>query len=211
MGKLAIATRTSSFASVIDSLVVTSADLNSASPDTALEDIVDALDRNRAASVFVIGNGGSAAVAAHIVNDFVNMGKLRALTLHDPSVLTCLANDYGYENAYARMVTTLARKGDMLIAISSSGKSKNICNAVEAAKAAGARTVTLSGFSTDNPLRRLGDVNIWVPSEDYGMVEIAHLFILHNLSDRLAQRQRARVSGAGALGSTATVTARHYD
>ena len=194
MNKLTIAARSGSFATALGSVVVTSLDGNPVGSETALESIIDTLEQGRdhGASVYVIGNGGSAAVAAHIVNDFVNIGKLRAQTLHDPSVLTCMANDFGYDNAYSRMVTTLAREGDLLIAISSSGKSRNICNAVEAAKTAKAKSLTLSGFRGDNPLRRLGDMNIWVPGEDYGMVEIAHLFILHNLSDRLALRTRAK-------------------
>jgi D-sedoheptulose 7-phosphate isomerase len=62
------------------------------------------------ASVYLVGNGGSAAVCAHIANDLVNMCKLRALTLHEPSTLTCMANDYGYEAAYARVVDTLCRR-----------------------------------------------------------------------------------------------------
>lgn len=194
MSKLTIPARSSSFASALDSLIVTSGDEKVTNTEAALESVVNTLEhgRDRGASVYVIGNGGSAAVAAHMANDLLNVGKLRALTLHDPSVLTCLANDYGYDNAYSRMVGTLAREGDLLIAISSSGKSRNICNAVEAAKSAKAKVLTLSGFREDNPLRRLGDVNMWISSQDYGMVEIAHLFILHNLADRLAQRAQGR-------------------
>lgn len=135
-------------------------------------------------SVYVIGNGGSASVASHTVNDFVNVAKLRAYTLHDSSLLTCMANDYGYENAYARILSEVGNAGDVLIAISSSGNSKNIRNASAQAAARGMSVVTLSGFAPDNPLRVLGDVNVWLDSRNYGQVEIGHQFVLHNLADR---------------------------
>jgi D-sedoheptulose 7-phosphate isomerase len=159
--------------------------------DRAMEDLCDLLCGAAQGSVYIIGNGGSAAVAAHIANDFVNAGKLRAITLHDAPVLTCMANDYGYDNAYARLLRTMARKGDILIAISSGGNSPNILNAVSAADEVGVRTVTLSGFKADNKLRRLGEINVWIPVEDYGLAEIGHLMILHNLADRLREMRTA--------------------
>lgn len=135
-------------------------------------------------SAYVIGNGGSAGVASHAVNDLVNVAKLRAFTLHDPSLLTCMANDYGYENAFARILAQIAKPKDMLIAISSSGNSQNIRNAAVQATDSGMFVITLSGFAGDNPLRSLGDINVWLDSRDYGLVEIGHQFILHNMSDR---------------------------
>lgn len=135
-------------------------------------------------SVYIIGNGGSAGVASHAVIDFVNVAKLRAFTLHDPALLTCMANDYGYENAFARMLAQMAKPGDVLIAISSSGNSMNIRNAAVQMLDSGGTVITLSGFARDNALRTLGDINIWLDSNDYGFVEIGHQFILHNMSDR---------------------------
>jgi D-sedoheptulose 7-phosphate isomerase len=138
------------------------------------------------ASVYIIGNGGSAGVASHAVVDFVNVAKLRAFTLHEPSLMTCMANDYGYENAFARILAQMAKPGDVLIAISSSGNSKNIRNAVAQMKNAGGVVITFSGFAGDNPLRSLGDINIWLNSKNYGLVEIGHQLVLHNISDRFA-------------------------
>jgi D-sedoheptulose 7-phosphate isomerase len=135
-------------------------------------------------SAYVIGNGGSAGVASHAVNDLVNVAKVRAFTLHDPSLLTCMTNDYGYENAFARILAQIAKPKDVLIAISSSGNSKNIRNAAVQAIDSDMFVITLSGFAGDNPLRSLGDINIWLDSRDYGLVEIGHQFILHNMSDR---------------------------
>lgn len=140
--------------------------------------------RERGASVYVVGNGGSASVASHAVVDMVNVAKLRAFTLHDASLLTCMTNDYGYENAFAQLLTHVIKPGDALVAISSSGRSLNIRNAAEKVADNGGTVITLSGFAHDNPLRIMGDINIWLDSSDYGLVEIGHQFILHNLSDR---------------------------
>lgn len=152
-------------------------------------DMADAMLREaKSARVFVIGNGGSAAVASHMVNDLVNMCKIFAVPLTDQAVITCMANDYGYENAYARLIATMAGRGDVLIAISSSGNSMNIRNAVTAMSEAGGSSFTLSGFSADNPLRKMGKLNLWLDSTEYGIVEIGHSFALHHLAERLAKQ-----------------------
>ena len=149
--------------------------------------------REEGHAVYLIGNGGSAGVASHVLTDFLNVCRLRAFTLHDSSLITCLANDFGYENAFARVINTVMRPKDILIAISSSGKSLNICNAAKMAKDKGGLVVTLSGFHQDNPLRKLGDFNFWLDSCDYGLVEIGHLFILHNIADRIGKEFKQQV------------------
>lgn len=146
--------------------------------------------RERGGSVYIIGNGGSAGVASHATTDFMNIAKLRAQTVHDPAILTCMSNDYGYENGFARILAQLARPGDVLVAISSSGKSSNIRNAADTVKQNGGTVLTLSGFDRDNPLRRLGELNVWLDSRDYGFVEIGHQFVLHNIADRFGQELR---------------------
>lgn len=136
-------------------------------------------------TIYVIGNGGSAAIAAHAVTDFVNTNGLRAMTLHEPALLTCFTNDYGYQTAYAKLVERMAKHTDLLVAISSSGRSANMLNAVEKMRTIGGTVFTLSGFDADNPLRNMGNMNVWVNSHHYGLVETAHGFILHHLADRL--------------------------
>jgi len=138
-------------------------------------------------NVYVIGNGGSAAIASHIVNDFCNTSGLRAHTLHEPALMTCFTNDYGYENAYASLLSRVARRQDLLIAISSSGNSINIHRAVDTARQIGLNVITLSGFSEENVLRCMGDLNIWLDASHYGMVEVGHLFLLHHLADRYSR------------------------
>ncbi len=141
--------------------------------------------RQQDGTLYLLGNGGSASVSSHAATDFFNVAKLRAITLHESSMLTCMTNDYGYENAYARMVCQMVKPKDIVIAISSSGQSKNIRNAVKQAREKGAIVITLSGFDVNNPLRLMGELNFWLDSSDFGMVEIGHQFILHNISDRL--------------------------
>lgn len=130
-----------------------------------------------------IGNGGSAAIASHMATDFTKNGNLRTVAFNDGSMLTCLGNDLGYENVFAKQIEMHARQGDFLVAISSSGRSANILKGVAAARTMGCAVLTLSGFQADNPLRRQGDVNMWVNSGEYGFVEIAHLALCHAILD----------------------------
>lgn len=138
--------------------------------------------------VVIVGNGGSASIASHIVTDFVKNLKIPALSFSDPSLLTCLSNDLGYGKVFSAPIGVLAKKGDILFAISSSGKSMNILNAVSQAKRMGCFVVSFSGFSANNPLRRLGSINFYVPSSSYGAVEIAHLALCHSIVDILCKK-----------------------
>ena len=130
-----------------------------------------------------IGNGGSAAIASHQAVDYWKNGKIPATAFNDPSLLTCISNDYGYEFVFEKPINMFAKKGDVLMAISSSGKSKNIINAVKCAKKKGLFVITMSGFSKTNPLRKYGDLNFYVPSKVYGHVEISHLILCHTILD----------------------------
>jgi D-sedoheptulose 7-phosphate isomerase len=132
-----------------------------------------------------VGNGGSAAIASHMATDYSKNGGVRSLALNDASMLTCLGNDLGYDRVFAKQIELHARKGDLVIAISSSGRSANILNAVDAAAAAGCTIATMSGFTPDNPLRRKGEWNFFVASDRYGFVEIGHLTICHAVLDFL--------------------------
>jgi D-sedoheptulose 7-phosphate isomerase len=130
-----------------------------------------------------VGNGGSATTASHMATDYNKNGNLRTLSLNDSSMLTCLANDYSFADVFAKQVEFHGGEGDLLVAISSSGKSPNILNAVSTARARGCTILTMSGFDPDNPLRREGDMNVYLPSEFYGIVEIGHLALCHAILD----------------------------
>ena len=137
-------------------------------------------DRSR---IYFVGNGGSAGIASHMAIDWMKNGGFASSCFNDGAALTCLSNDLGFDQVFALPLSRQARPGDMLIAISSSGKSANILAAVAAARGAGATVLTLSGFSPDNPLRREGDMNFYVPNTLYGFVELAHLCVCHAVLD----------------------------
>lgn len=139
--------------------------------------------------IMIIGNGGSAGIASHMAIDYSKNGGLYAMTLTDASAVTCLSNDYGYEYVFSKQIEYHGRKGDVLIAISSSGKSQNILNAVKAAKTLGCHVITFSGFEVKNPLSQAGDLNFFVNSKEYGFVEVAHLSLGHAMLDYIIQQE----------------------
>ena len=145
--------------------------------------------KQQGGSVWVVGNGGSASIASHLVVDLVNMHQINAQTLHECALLTCFSNDYGYDQAFAKMLEVLAKPTDMLIAISSSGNSANIVGAVKAMQDKGGSVLSLTGFSKTNQVKQLSQLaqnfSIWINSEQYGEVETAHQLILHALVDHL--------------------------
>ncbi len=156
--------------------------------DRLAHQIIEARDiwrnsRDRGGKVFFIGNGGSAAIASHLAIDLTKNAGVPALCFNDSATITCLANDYGYENWMAHAVRLYANPADCLVAISSSGKSPNILNAVTQARNGGMQVVTLSGIAPDNPLRSTGHLNFWVDSRAYNIIETAHQFLLMSVVD----------------------------
>lgn len=133
--------------------------------------------------IMFVGNGGSAGIASHLAIDYSKNGELRSLAFNDAAALTCLGNDLGYENVFAKQVDLHAHDGDVLVAISSSGQSPNILRAVSNARSRNCRIVSFSGFSEENSLRREGDINFYVRSGEYGFVEVAHLALCHAILD----------------------------
>lgn len=142
--------------------------------------------RKKKGKVIFIGNGGSAAIASHEAIDLSKNGGIRAIAFNDAALLTCLSNDYSYAEVFEKSLAMFAEPEDVLIAISSSGKSANILKAADKARSMGCRVVTLSGFKPDNPLRTKGHLNFYVSSESYGMVEVAHLTLCHYITDHFA-------------------------
>lgn len=142
-----------------------------------------ALTRFQNGIVYVIGNGGSAGIASHFSTDLIKSLHIPSQTFYDSNLMTCLSNDTGYENVFSYPLEKLLKPHDLLVAISSSGKSPNIVKAAETAIARKASLFTLSGFSEQNPLRKLGHLNFWVDRCDYGLVETAHFFLLHTIVD----------------------------
>ena len=134
--------------------------------------------------VIVIGNGGSAAISSHFSVDLTKNANVRCINFNESDLITCFANDFGYEEAFKKAISFYGDKGDLLIAISSSGKSLNILNACQAAKDLDfSKIVTFSGMNKDNPLSKTGDINLWVDSKAYNLIENIHQFYLLMIID----------------------------
>ncbi|MGH7233308.1 MAG: D-sedoheptulose-7-phosphate isomerase [Nitrospiraceae bacterium] len=162
----------------------------------ALERIAAHLNsaRERRAMIYVAGNGGSAAIASHWVNDLGKATKrpgcipMRAMCLSDnTSWLTALANDEGYERVFSGQLENFAEAGEVLVVISSSGNSPNLIRAVELARERGLVTIGLLGFD-GGMLKHKTDDCLWLRTEKgaYGLVEPAHEMICHLLTMCLA-------------------------
>lgn len=130
--------------------------------------------REAGKKVIIAGNGGSAAIAGHCAVDFTKNGGVRCINFNEADLITCFANDYTYERWLEKALEFYADAGDVVILISSSGKSANMVNAARYVRSAGLLLVTFTGFSGDNPLRNMGDLNFWVDSRAYNVVEMTH-------------------------------------
>ena len=120
------------------------------------------------------GNGGSAAMASHVAVDLTKNAGVRCMNFNEADLITCFANDFGYEHWVAKALEFYAEAGDLVILISSSGRSPNMINAARYARERGLRVVTFTGLAPDNPLRALGELNVWVDSRAYNIVEMTH-------------------------------------
>ena len=138
--------------------------------------------------LYAFGNGGSAADAQHLAAELIgryarDRRPLPAIALTvDPSVVTCIANDYAYDQVFARQVEALAGPGDVVVAFSTSGRSENVVKGLIAGRAAGATTV-LFGGGDGGPARDQADIAIVVPSPTTARIQEMHLLLLHVLSD----------------------------
>ena len=130
--------------------------------DTSLIDnsvsLIQSCNQNNG-KVFVVGNGGSSSIASHISVDFAKVANIKSDSFNNSNLITCFANDYGHENWVTEAIKAYLQKNDMLILISSSGSSKNIINAANHCKNNSISLITLSGFSSNNELTKLGDVS----------------------------------------------------
>ncbi len=137
--------------------------------------------------LYICGNGGSAGIAQHMTADFLKNGGIRTYDMYGQTTLTCLSNDYSYEYVFSKQIEMLAQEKDMLIAISSSGESENMVKAIGAMRKIGGTVMTFTGFREDNRMRSLGDLNVYVPADHYGMVESIHNLILQQLVDLIME------------------------
>lgn len=140
--------------------------------------------------ILIFGNGGSSSIASHFSIDVNKNSGVRCLSITDPTMITCLSNDYKFEKWISKSLEFYYDKDDIIILISSSGKSKNMLNAAKTAKSLGCKNIiTLTGFSNSNPLKKKGHINIWVDSKNYNFVENIHQILLLSISDFFKEKK----------------------
>jgi D-sedoheptulose 7-phosphate isomerase len=135
--------------------------------------------------VMVLGNGASAAVSSHIANDLTKATKIKALTFHDPALITCFGNDFGYENWMKEALNHFYEKDDLVILISSSGNSKNIVNAARFCKRNKLKLVSLTGPNPSKEVISSSYINFRVNSDIYNIIECIHMIILTSAIDQI--------------------------
>jgi len=134
--------------------------------------------------IMIFGNGGSAAIASHFSVDLTKNAKIRCFNFNESDLITCFSNDYGYEKWVEKAVSFYGDKGDILIIISASGKSKNMINGCEAARRKKfSHIITFTGLDKDNPVSKLGDINFWINSKAYNYIENIHQIWLLTIVD----------------------------
>ncbi len=158
--------------------------------ETFSQVLIKAYESN--ASVFICGNGGSHCDAMHFAEELTGRYQkdrrpLGALALGDASHVTCVTNDYGFEHIFSRQLEALARKGDILIGLSTSGNSKNLIVAFEKAKSLGISTVALLGKG-GGPLKAVSDLSIVVPGKTSDRIQEIHMIILHTVIETIERR-----------------------
>lgn len=134
--------------------------------------------------IIILGNGGSNSVASHISQDYMKFHKKKVSILSDPSMLTMLTNDFGYDNAYQKFLEYYVEKNTLVIIMSSGGESKNMLKAQEWCEQNKVSYGVLSGFKPDNTLRTNATNSLWnyyINSTDYGVVECVHQIFLHGV------------------------------
>ena len=167
------------------------------------EGIYDSLDRFKSLALAVqaadsklifCGNGASAAISAHAAVDFTKQAKVRGITFNEADLITCYSNDFGYEHWMSEAIKSYHQKSDAVVLISVSGESPSIVNAAISAKALGLKVVTFTGKREQNTLKLNGDINFWVDSHAYNIVECIHMIWATTVIDAIVGKSVYEVS-----------------
>ena len=140
------------------------------------------------------GNGASASIANHASLDFTKQGKVKSVNFNESAFITAFANDYGYEHWVEKALEFYGDEGDTLILISCSGTSPNVVNAAKYANENGINLITFTGFSCTNPMKMAGDINFWLDSKAYNIIEGIHQIWLLSICDLIIGKQEYSVS-----------------
>tara|TARA_B100000029_G_scaffold445578_1_gene466141 strand:+ start:516 stop:1073 length:558 start_codon:yes stop_codon:yes gene_type:complete len=141
--------------------------------------------------VMIFGNGGSAAIASHFSVDLTKTANIRSVNYNEADLITCFSNDYGYERWVEKAIDFYSDEGDVLILISSSGESKNMINACKFAKIKKlSKIITFTGHKKENSLSKIGDINFWINSNVYNVVENVHQVWLLSIIDLVINKKK---------------------
>ena len=139
------------------------------------------------------GNGASAAISAHAAVDFTKQAKVRGITFNEADLITCYSNDFGYENWMSEAIKSFYKKNDAIVLTSVSGESPSTVNAAKTAKDLGLTVITFSGKNVDNSLKSIGDINFWVDSRAYNIVECIHMIWVTTVIDSIVGKAEYEV------------------
>ena len=151
--------------------------------------------REQKRTIFLIGNGASASMASHVAADLAKNAHVHTEVFTDLALITAIANDMSFQEIFSEPLKRRLVPGDMVVAISSSGRSANILQAVQTTKKLGGKVITLSAMQLENPLHSLGDLNFYIPAHSYGMAETCHAAILHYWIDRTIVKNQVTKGG----------------
>ena len=154
--------------------------------------IAQKVKKNDSKLIFA-GNGASAAISAHAAVDFTKQAKVRGITFNEADLITCYGNDYGYENWMSEAIKSYHKKNDAVVLTSVSGESPSTVNAAKTAKDLGLKVITFSGKSSKNKLKSIGDINFWVDSNAYNIVECIHMIWVTTVIDSIVGKAEYEV------------------
>ena len=141
--------------------------------------------KKRRKKILIFGNGGSSSIASHFSVDLTKNTKIRCINFNEHNLITCFSNDYGFDKWIEKALNFYGDRGDSIILISSSGKSKNMIRASKAAKKKSIKIITLTGMGKNNPLKKSGKINLWVNSNAYNFIENIHQIWLLSIVDSI--------------------------
>ena len=151
--------------------------------------------RERGGKLMFAGNGASASIASHLATDFSKQAGVRSMAFNDANLITALSNDCGFENWIAKAIEIYACPDDLVILISSSGRSPNVIAAAKKAKEMGLYVAAFTGFECNNQLGAMADINFWVDSRAYNIIECTHMIWLAAVCDMLIGNSVYSVTG----------------
>ena len=169
------------------------------SEEKYFEDLVKVKDiliktHSEGKKTMIFGNGGSAAIGSHFSVDLTKNARVRCTNYNESDLLTCFSNDFGYDNWVSEAVKFYSKSNDALVLISVSGESPSVINAAKTARDLGIPIITFSGRDINNSLKSLGDINFWVDSHAYNIVECIHMIWVTTVIDALIGKAEYEVS-----------------